>query len=189
MGEEQVWLGSCHCLVAVQNLHKKWLLLSIRWAQGSGTWFPNVICVEDAYGCSPLHHACENDWANEIIQVLIESWLQSVQHVTDCSWQPLNYACQGNLPLTVIQMLVEAYPNALHLPDKFGRLPLHVAGNHGCSMEVIEFLIKCQPESVQCQNIYGDLPLCRGWQSGLPAIHSFIEAWPYVVHQHDDCGY
>jgi len=124
--------------------------------------FPNVICVEDAYGCSPLHHACENGWADEIIQVLIESWPQSVQLVTECGSRPLNYACHGNSPLTVIRTLVEAYPDALHLPDKFGRLPLHVAGNHGCSVEVIEFLIKCRPESVRCRNGYGALPLHRG---------------------------
>ncbi len=135
--------------------------------------FPNAIRVEDAYGCSPLHHACENGWADEIIQVLIESWPQSVQLVTECGSRPLNYACHGNSPLTVIRTLVEAYPDALHWPDKFGRLPLHIAGNHGCSVEVIEFLIKCQPESVRCRNCYGP---CRCTGVGDQVCQQFVHS-------------
>jgi len=77
--------------------------------------------------CLPGH--CKDD----VIQYLVESWLQAVQIAIHVGRLPLYYACQGKSFLTVIQALVYAWPNTVHVQDENGCLLLHYSLKHGPS--------------------------------------------------------
>jgi len=165
-----------------------------------------------------LHYACTEFFgSDEVIELLIQCWPESVQMATKADGSlPLHLyaglgarafvreedsilACHGGkASWTVMQSLVQAWPDAVRVPDKRGYLPLHYACSKGkCNLEMIQYLIQCWPESVQCRCTGGALPLHLACKSSsrqsnknlLPVIQTLLEAWPDSVRELDDQGF
>lgn len=88
---------------------------------------------DTTYGQLPLHYACRNGCALDVIRVLIAINPSSIRSTTEDGSLPLHMACKYsgeehthgafNQPTQTIQYLVNQYPDSLKIKDKQNRLP------------------------------------------------------------------
>jgi len=138
---------------------------------------------DEKYDRFPLHFACLYDPRFEVVQFLINRYVQAVQHRDTVLRCPLHYAAFGKADASVIELLIEHYPKAARIADSRGWLPLHVAVKMSCSFETLRKLVEAYPESLNSKTVKGSTPLhvAIQWHGSGSIIESQIYALKAAV--------
>jgi len=107
---------------------------------------PDSIKVVDHYGELPLHSACWSDASLNVLNFLIESYPEGIDH--------MNKKMEERTPLDILKQNKYA-----ERKDDNGMLLLHHACNNIYSPHFIHFLIQAYPESTTVQDNDGNTPL------------------------------
>lgn len=126
--------------------------------------YPNAVrCSTN--GCLnrlPLHIACQNSASASIIEILVQSWPDSVKEkFGQFGRLPIHIACDNGADLPVIELLTKLFPESLTIQETItGFTPLHTACYCSSDLSVIQFLAKRSPESLLVQDYcYKKTPL------------------------------
>jgi len=125
--------------------------------------------------CRQPFTTCKHGCSNEIIQMLVKSWQQSMDIATNYGLLLLHCACKWKLPLTIIQLLVQVWPDAVCSPDIDGCLACIMLAfivaqrkvyNFCCSLGQNPCNTKQKKDIFRCTMPVGhDCPLCLHHQS------------------------
>jgi len=137
-------------------------MLILRYPEGV-----RIPCV----GYLALHEALRNNLPFDTISLLLSSYPESAQSLTDNGETPLHFAalyCDDHRTLSLILSL---YPDAVSKADVQGTLPLHnTAFNPNIPIISVAYLIHVYSEAVVHQDSDGNTPLHLMAQIGIRDI-------------------
>ena len=106
----------------------------------------------------PLHHACTNGAAPEVMQILIDAYPQGKLQQDNQMRTPLHFYATRNFA-NPAQMAANAEllsdTGAAALCDRGGMYPIHYACAYGTDPAVLEVLTKVHPESLTAKENKG----------------------------------
>lgn len=119
---------------------------------------PEIASWTDSHGWLPLHHACTNGAAPEVMQILIDAYPQGKLQQDNQMRTPLHFYATRNFA-NPAQMAANAEllsdTGAAALCDRGGMYPIHYACAYGTDPTVLEVLTKVHPESLTAKENKG----------------------------------
>jgi hypothetical protein len=129
---------------------------------------PTPAPIQNHAGQLPLHMACSGGAPVEVIQCLLDAFLEGCKQEEYNGSLPLHVACKyKDVDLEVVRCLVERFPASVSWKDQAGCLPIHWAckeyeirldGTQGVNLEVINYLAQQYPASLMTVDNNGSVP-------------------------------
>ena len=119
---------------------------------------PEIASWTDSHGWLPLHHACTNGAAPEVMQILIDAYPAGKLQQDNQMRTPLHFYATRNFA-NPAQMALNAEilsdTGAAGLCDRGGMYPIHYACAYGTDPAVLEVLTRVHPESLTAKENKG----------------------------------
>lgn len=119
---------------------------------------PEIASWTDSHGWLPLHHACTNGAAPEVIQILVDAYPAGKLQQDNQMRTPLHFYATRNFS-SPGQMAANAEllsdTGAAGLCDRGGMYPIHYACAYGTDPAVLEVLTRVHPESLTAKENKG----------------------------------
>lgn len=148
---------------------------------------PETILETTPTGALPLHLACARFESWPMVQYLVDSFPESIQHPDNHGRFPLHYALDASRPESrVLQLLLEHYPVILSFLDQDGYLPLHrILKKAKVQYDtVVDLLVQYCPGALRIQDLQrGQTPLLLACQNNnsISQIYTLVRAWPEQI--------
>ena len=119
--------------------------------------YPDAVFLHDSNGWLPIHWCSRNCLNIEVLQFLLDCYLDSVTEVTDDGQLPFLLS-MGNKRWAVSELLLSVNPDAIDSIDNAGNTALHYAARF-CNPDSAKVIISRKPEFLLTKNFAGELPL------------------------------
>ena len=158
----------------------------------------SVLQSTNKYGQLPIHVALVNPHTTlRIIQLLLDSWPQSVSEVGGGGRLPIRHLCENEelaeaVSVDILTLLLQVYPESVQRENEWDGLPLHTAVKMGKSPKFLKILVNSYPESVQIQNADGWLPIhwaCYSDYSRVDTVKFLLDIYPESIHADSGGGW
>lgn len=138
--------------------------------------YPDSLNEKNYGGDLPIHIACREGSSKDIIHIMLQKSVQTIQ-IPDCEGRlPLHLAaCSETIHVNSIQDLISYNEKATRTPDDFGLLPLHWACTKNAPAINVETIIKAYPFAVEQKDVYEYLPIDRVMTSKNPQKAKIVE--------------
>lgn len=131
--------------------------------------------LEDKFGRTPLHIACQTDASLETIKTLLEVNVEAAKAKDKPGRTPLHYAYLHKAPAEVVEVLLQAFPESIRCADENGWLPIHVASKNCTDPKVLRLLIGQDPTSLKITTDKGSTPLMLAKKSKHEEVANLIK--------------
>jgi hypothetical protein len=142
------------------------------------------------YSAKPLHIAISRAYQyrerygeNDLVEVVLEAYPDSVQKPDKYGRLPLQLALLKHVKCKVVQEIFNKYPEAASVVDLKGTLPLHTAIYERATHSIIRKICDAYPEAVKVEMNFKDYPLHYAFHKYPPKVAKIIfELYPEAVN-------
>ena len=142
------------------------------------------------YSAKPLHIAISRAYQyrerygeNDLVEVVLEAYPDSVQKPDKYGRLPLQLALLKHVKCKVVQEIFNKYPEAASVVDLKGTLPLHTAIYERATHSIIRKICEAYPEAVKVEMNFKDYPLHYAFHKYPPKVAKIIfELYPEAVN-------
>ena len=121
--------------------------------------FPDAVFLQDSNGWLPIHWCARNCLNLDVVQYLLDKYVESVTEVTEDGQLPFLLS-MGNKRWAVSELLLSINPDAIDSIDAAGNTALHYAAMF-CNPEAAKAIIQLKPDFLLVKNFEGELPMHR----------------------------
>jgi len=148
------------------------------------------------YSAKPLHIAISRAYQyrerygeNDLVEVVLEAYPDSVQKPDKYGRLPLQLALLKHVKCKVVQEIFNKYPEAASVVDLKGTLPLHTAIYERAIHSIIRKICDAYPEAVKVEMNFKDYPLHYAFHKYPSKVAKIIfELYPEAVNFANSAG-